>query len=116
MILFRIIFLSFNKLSDLKEVDSKSNFDNPEHSCNFFGDSKINLSNNSYDKITLHKVDDIIRSILMVAGLPQKFEIKETTETLFASTYNILENGKKRRWIAFNPFNLSSIKSESKTN
>ncbi|MDC1005036.1 hypothetical protein OAQ34_05375 [Opitutales bacterium] len=116
MILFRIIFLSFNKLSDLKEVDSKSNFDNPEHNCNFFGDSKISLSNDSYDKITLHKVDDIIRSILMVAGFPQKFEIKETTETLFASTYNILENGKKRRWIAFNPFNLSSIKSESKTN
>ena len=97
-------------------MDSKSNFDNPEHNCNFFGDSKISLSNDSYDKITLHKVDDIIRSILMVAGLPQKFEIKETTETLFASTYNILENGKKRRWIAFNPFNLSSIKSESKTN
>ena len=58
-------------------MDSKSNFDNPEHSCNFFGDSKINLSNNSYDKITLYKVDDIIRSILMVAGLPQKFEIKK---------------------------------------
>ena len=112
----RLKNLNLSKLSDLKEVDSKSNFDNPEHSCNFFGDSKINLSNNSYDKITLHEVDDIIRSILMVAGLPQNFEIKETTETLFASAYNAPENGKESRWIAFNAHNLASIKSESQTN
>lgn len=108
--------LNFSKLIDFREVDSKPNFHNHEHSCNFFGGSKINLSNDSYEKITLHEVDDIVRSILMVAGLPQNFEIKETTETLYASAYNAPENGKETRWIAFNPYDLASIKSESKTN
>jgi len=90
--------------------------DHESNQCCYFGKARVNINKKTQTRIDIFDVTDMVRSILLVAGLPQNFVIKESMETSFANAYNVEENGKESRWISFNPYSLAAVKSTSQTN
>ena len=82
--------------------------------CSFFGINNVTLDSSEYTRLRSSEIEDIVRTILLVAGLPQNFTIIESTETSFAAASTEYdENGEVYRLILFNPYNLARIQEET---